>query len=152
METLEPILERHPFFTGLDERYLELLVGCASNLRFDAGDYLAREGEAADQFFLIRAGQVRLEVHAMQREPIAIQTLGEGDILGWSWLTPPYRWNLDAHALELTRAVALDGACLRGKCEEDHDLGYELHKRFATVIADRLKAMQLQLLDVYGAR
>ncbi len=150
MHTLEPILERHPFFAEMDEHYLELLVGCASNVRFSAGEYLLREGEGANRFYLIRAGTVRLEISALGRGSIAIQTLGEGDILGWAWLVPPYTWSHDAVALELTRAVALDGACLRGKCEEDHNLGYALHKRFASIMAGQLRATQLQLLDVYG--
>jgi CRP-like cAMP-binding protein len=71
-------------------------------------------------------------------------------VLGWSWLFPPYRWHFDARALELTRAIALDGKCLREKCEEDHDLGYELVKRVAQIIMERLQATRLQLLDVYG--
>jgi CRP/FNR family transcriptional regulator, cyclic AMP receptor protein len=152
MHTLEPILERHPFFTGLEEHYLELLVGCASNVRFNAGEYILREGGEASRFYLIRTGLVRLEVFAREREPIAIQTLGEGDVLGWSWLVQPYRWSLDARALELTRAIALDGECLRNKSEEDPKLGYELHKRFASIITEQLRATQMQLLDVYGKR
>lgn len=150
MQTLEPILAAHPFFTGLDARHLQLLVGCATNLRFHADEFLLREGDAANQFYLIRAGKVRLEIATPERGPIAIQTIGEGDILGWEWMTPPYRWSLDGRALEPTRAVALDGACLRGKCDEDHDLGYALFKRFAPIIARRLAATRLQLLDVYG--
>jgi CRP-like cAMP-binding protein len=150
VHTLEPILERHPFFAGFEDHHLELLVGCASNVRFNAGEHILREGGDANQFYLIRAGAVRLEVFAREREPIAIQTLGEGDILGWSWLVPPYRWSLDARAIELTRAIALDGACLRQKCEEDAQLGYALHKRFTSIIANQLRATQLQLLDVYG--
>jgi hypothetical protein len=76
--------------------------------------------------------------------------LGEGEILGWSWLIPPYNWHFDARAVELTRAIALDGKCLRNKCEQDHDLGYELLKRFAHIMEQRLQATRLQLLDVYG--
>ncbi len=150
MQTLEPILAAHPFFTGLDERHLQLLVGCASNVRFNADEFLLREGQEANQFYLIRTGKVRLEIFTPERGPIAIQTIGEGDVLGWSWLMPPYRWSLDARALEPIRAIVLDGACLRGKCEADHDLGYELHKRFAPLIVQRLQATRLQLLDVYG--
>jgi CRP-like cAMP-binding protein len=150
MQTLEPILAAHPFFKGLDERYLHLLVGCASNVRFDAGEFLLREGEEANRFYLIRSGKVRLEIFTPGQGPIAIQTIGAGDVLGWSWLMPPYRWNLDAQALEPVRAIVLDGACLRGKCEADHDLGYELHKRFAPLIVQRLQATRLQLLDLYG--
>jgi CRP/FNR family cyclic AMP-dependent transcriptional regulator len=149
--TLEPILAEHPFFRGLEKHYLELLVGCASNLRFEAGEFLFREGEEANRFYLLRSGRVHQEIATSRRGPLVIQTLGEGDILGWSWLLPPYRWSLDARAVELTRAVALDGACLRGKCEEDHDLGYELHRRFASVIAQQLKVVQFQLVDMYDS-
>jgi len=150
METLERILEEHPFFKGLERRYLQLLVGCASNVRFNAGQFIFREGEEANQFYLIRYGRVGLEIFSPNRGPITIQTLREGEVLGWSWLFPPYQWHFDARALELTRAIALDGECLRKKCEEDHNLGYELTKRFAQIIEQRLEFTRLQLLDVYG--
>jgi len=150
METLEPILAQHPFLKGLEPKYLKLIVGCASNVRFNAGQYLFREGEEANQFYMIRQGKVAVQISAAQRGVIAVQTIGEGDILGWSWLIPPYRWRFDARALELTRAIALDGKCLRTKSEEDHDLGYELLKRFSSVIAERLEATRLQLLDIYA--
>lgn len=152
MHTLEPILAGHPFFAGLHERHLRLLVGCASNVRFDAGEFLLKQGEEADRFYLIRSGKAALEVYAPGQGSITIQTIGEGEIVGWSWLTPPYRWHLDGRALELTRAIAIDGACLRGKCEADHELGYELHKRFTPIIVQRLQATRLQLLDIYGSR
>ena len=90
-----------------------------------------------------------LEIYAPPRGSIIIQTLDEGDVLGWSWLFPPYRWKFSAKAIESTRAIALDGKCLRGKSEEDHDLGYELLKRFARVVQERLDATRLQLINVY---
>jgi CRP-like cAMP-binding protein len=150
METLERILAEHPFFKGLEEPYLQLLVGCASNVRFNAGEVVFREGEQANQFYLIRQGKVAVETFAPSRGPIIVQTLGEGELVGWSWLIAPYRWRFDGRAVELTRAIALDGECLRGKCEEDHNLGYELMKRVAHVMEQRLEATRLQLLDVYG--
>ncbi|MFI5312391.1 MAG: Crp/Fnr family transcriptional regulator [Gemmatimonadales bacterium] len=150
MATLEGILSAHPFFHDLPPRHLGLLVGCASNVRFEPGQFLFRTGEEANQFFLIRHGRIALEVTAPGRRPLTLQTLGEGEILGWTWLIPPYHWMFDAQAVEQTRAVALDGKCLRGKCEADHDLGYELLKRFAQVMEQRLVAARLQLLDVYG--
>ena len=150
METLEPILAEHPFFAGLEPRYLQLVAGCASNVRFDAGQFIFREGEEANEFYLIRHGKVALEAFAPSRGALQIQTLDDGDILGWSWLIPPYEWRFDARALELTRAIALDGRCLRRKCEEDHDLGYELLKRFGHIIGQRLDATRFQLLDLYG--
>ena len=100
----------------------------------------------------MRSGKVALEVFAPQHKPIVLETLGEGDILGWSWLLPPYIWKLHAHAVEDTAAIALDGKCLRTKCEQNHDLGYELLKRFAQIIVQRLEATRFQLLDVYAVK
>lgn len=150
MTTLEPILAAHPFFAGLDPGYLQLAVGCASNVRFDAGAYLFRAGEEANQFYLLRRGRVALEMPTATGKALTVQTLDDDDILGWSWLIPPYHWHFDARALEPVRAVALDGRCLREKCEADHDLGYALLKRFAATIGQRLDATRLQLLDLYG--
>jgi len=151
METLERILVEHPFFQGMQDEYLKLLAGCASNVRFNAGEFVLREGEEAHQFYLIRHGKVALEVFAPERGSITIQTLGEGEVLGWSWLVPPYRWRFDARAIELTRAIALDGKCLREKSEKDCCLGYELLKRFSQVMVEHLQATRFQLLNVYDA-
>jgi CRP/FNR family transcriptional regulator, cyclic AMP receptor protein len=150
METLEQILAQHPFFEALEPEYLKLLVGCASNVRFEAGAYIFRRGEQANQFYLLRQGRAALEIFSPQRPPIIIATLERDDVLGWSWVVAPYFWRLDARAVEPTRAIALDGKCLRTKCEENHDLGYELLKRFVHIVEQRLEATRLQLLDVYA--
>jgi CRP-like cAMP-binding protein len=152
METLEPILARHPFFGDLEHRHLAILVGCASNVRFAPGEFLFHAGEEANHFFLVREGRVALEITAPGGPSHTLQTVGAGDVLGWSWLIPPYHWKFDARAVGEIRALALDGKCLRTKCESDHDLGYELLKRFAHIMEERLQATRLQLLDVYGAR
>lgn len=152
MEDLEKIVSSHPFFEGMDGNYLELIVGCASNIRFDEGDKIFSEGEEANQFYMIREGSVALAIHGPGSGSITIDTLDDGEILGWSWLVPPYYWRFDAKAKDRVRAIALDGACLRDKCEENHDLGYELLKRFSHIIDQRLQATRLQLLDVYGLR
>jgi CRP/FNR family cyclic AMP-dependent transcriptional regulator len=150
METLEPILGEHPFLKSLEPRHLHLIVGCASNVRFDSGEFIFREGAEANEFYILRQGKVALEVFAPDRGPIVIDTLDAGEILGWSWLIPPYHWHFDARAVELTRAIALDGKCLREKCEKDRSLGYELLKAFAYILQQRLEATRLQLLDVYS--
>jgi CRP/FNR family cyclic AMP-dependent transcriptional regulator len=152
MEGLEHILREHPFFAGLAPEHSKLVVGCARNHRFDAGNYLFREGEPANEFFLIRHGRVALEIVAPGQTPIVFATLGEGEIVGASWLVPPYRWTFDARAIELVRAIGIDAACLRGKCEADHHLGYEMMKRFLPIFVKRLHATRLQILDVYGKR
>lgn len=148
--TLEPILAEHPFFRGLAPEYLKLVTGCASNVVFQAGEQIYQTGEEANAFYMIRQGKVAVEAFAPGRGSITVETLSEGDILGWSWLFPPYRYHFGARAIELTRTIALDGKCLRGKCDADHSLGYELLKRVADVITQRLQAARLQLMDVYG--
>jgi CRP-like cAMP-binding protein len=150
METLEPLLAIHPFLKGLEPDHLKLIVGCALNKVFDPGDYLSHEGQDADLFYFIREGKVVVEIYSPLHGPIVIQTLTGGEILGWSWLVPPYHWRFDARAVEQTKAIVMDGKCLREKCEKDHDLGYELMKRFAEIIADRIEATRLQLMDIYG--
>jgi len=149
MESLEGILVESPFFKGMKKEYMQLLVGCASNVRFDAGEVILQEGKVADACYLIRHGKVALEVHAPKRGPITIQTLGEGEVLGWSWLVRPYHWHFDARAVEATRAIALNGECLRRKSEEDCCLGYELMKRFTLIMVERLQAARFQLINVY---
>jgi len=151
MQTLEHIISEHPFFVGLNASDLHLLAGCAKNVVFPPAGYILKEGEEANQFFLLRQGRVALEIFSPNRKPAVIETLGPGEIMGWSWLLHPYHWKFHARAIEQVRAIALDGKCLRKKCEENHDLGYELLKRFAKIIEHRLEATRLQLLDVYAA-
>jgi len=152
MEGLEHILAEHPFIAGFSAEHSRLVGGCARNHRYGVGEYLFREGGPANEFFLIRHGQVALEIVAPGQTPIVFTTLGEGEIVGASWLVPPYRWMFDARAVALTRAIGIDAACLRGKCEADHHLGYEMMKRFLPILVQRLHATRLQLLDVYGKR
>ena len=150
MAMLEPLLAAHPFFTDLEPRFLQVVAGCVANRRFPAGAFLGREGEAANQFYLLRHGKVALQISVPERGPVTIETMEAGEVCGWSCLFPPYRWHFDVQALELTRVLVFDGQCLRAKCEADHDLGYALMQRFAQVVVQRLQATRLQLLDLYG--
>jgi CRP-like cAMP-binding protein len=150
MEGLERIVLEHPFFAGLGPEFGAAISGCARNLRFAAGEYLFREDEPANEFYLIRHGTVALELHAPGHVAIVIATLREGDILDGAWLVPPYRWSFDGRAAELVRVLGVNARCLRDKCEADHDLGYELMKRFVGAMGERLRATRLQVLDVYG--
>lgn len=147
---LKALLGTHSFFQGLDEGALAFIVGCGTNVRFDVGRYILREGEPADAFYVVRSGRVGIEIGSPDRGPTMIDTIGEGEILGVSWLVPPYRWWFDARALELTRAVSLDATCLRAKCDEDPRLGYQLMQRLAGVMQRRLQSARIRLLDVYG--
>lgn len=147
---LPELLAEHDFTKGLDQAALDLIAGCAHNVRFRPGTYVFREGGAAERFYLVRRGRVALEMIVPGRGRMTIQTLKGGEILGVSWLFPPYRWSFDARAITDVGAIAFDAACLRGKCDEDHHLGYELMRRFAPKLSERLQAARLQLADVYG--
>jgi CRP/FNR family cyclic AMP-dependent transcriptional regulator len=147
---LDEILADVPFVAGMSAKRLALIAGCGSNVGFAAGDVIFREGDPADTFYVIRHGTVAIELHAPGRGAMTVETIGAGEVLGWSWLFPPYRCHFDARALTAVRSTAFDGACLRGKCENDPALGYDLMKRFAQVFTERLRWTRLRLLDVYG--
>ncbi|MEE9416397.1 MAG: cyclic nucleotide-binding domain-containing protein [Acidimicrobiales bacterium] len=150
MKSISDLLSEHPLFAGLAPEALELIAGCGKNVHFGQDDRILVENEPADVFYLIRVGRVALEVATPRRGPLVIETVGPGEVLGVSWMLPPYRWSFDARAVDSTRAVAIDAACLRDKCDEDPTLGYELFKRFAGLVRNRLQTTRLQLIDLYG--
>jgi CRP/FNR family cyclic AMP-dependent transcriptional regulator len=145
----EEAIAQAPVFCGLAPAQLDLIRGCSRPERAETDALLLHEGEPADTFYLIRAGAVALEVHS-PGGPLLIQTLHEHEVVGWSWLFAPYRWQMDGRAIRECSLVAFDAACLRAECQADHELGYELMSRFAAIICERLQATRLQLLDVYG--
>ena len=150
MRGIDELLREHPFFAGLDDEWLKLISGCAVNRHANAGDYLYREGDPANTFFMIRHGRVAVETHRPAGGSIIIDTVDDGEVLGWSWLVPPHRWQFDARAVVPTSAVVFDGACLRGKCDDDPVFGYALMQRVAQVMHTRLSATMVRLLDLYG--
>jgi CRP/FNR family transcriptional regulator, cyclic AMP receptor protein len=127
-----------------------LATTCATERRVEAGERLCREGDPADSFFLIQAGVVALEIVVPGRDALLIETLHDGDLLGWSWLYAPHRWQFDARATQPCELLAYDGACVLAACDADPALGYAFMQRFAAVMVARLQATRLQLLDVYG--
>ncbi|KPK29997.1 MAG: Crp/Fnr family transcriptional regulator [Nitrospira bacterium SG8_3] len=150
MEKAEKILAEHPFLEGLDPELLKIIASCATEMHFEPGQMIYREGDEANQFLLVRDGKVAIEVFSARRGSLIIHTAGAGHVVGWSWLFPPYKRRFDTRAVEATTAVALDGKFLREKAEEDHRLGYELLKRFSKIVVERLQETRLQLVDIYG--
>ena len=149
----EPVtqkLREHPFLRGLTREQLVLLNDCALPARFHAGETIFREGEQAHRFFLITSGKVVLESGTGYGEPVVIETIGAGELLGWSWMIPPYRWHFTARAIEPTEAIFFASAILREYCERDHSLGFELHKRMSAVMARRLQLARKKLLSVHA--
>jgi CRP/FNR family transcriptional regulator, cyclic AMP receptor protein len=150
IEGMDAIIREHRFFADLDEPTIKLLAGCARNVVFRPGEYLFRTGDSADEFYLVRQGRVALDVVAPGRSALTIQTVGPNELVGVSWLLPPYLWVHDARAVDQVRAIGMDAKCLRRKCDADHDLGYEMMLRFVPLLVSRLQATRVQLLDIYG--
>jgi CRP-like cAMP-binding protein len=152
MQTFEAQLAEHPFFTGLEPQYIQAIAALAANAHYEPEQYMFLEGERAKHFYIIHEGKVALETFAAAHGRITIETIEAGEVLGWSWLFSPYRWHFAARTVERTQAIVLDAAGLRAKAEEDHNFGYELVKRVAQIMMQRLQATRLQLLDMYGTR
>ncbi|HUJ56431.1 MAG TPA: cyclic nucleotide-binding domain-containing protein [Gaiellaceae bacterium] len=147
---LEDVLADVPFFAAMPAEEREMIAGCGRNVRFAAGEAIMRQGDPADHYYLLRHGEVAVGNFVPPRGEMVIETLEPGDVLGWSWLFPPYRAHFDARALTLVRATEFDGACLRDKCAADPALGYDVMSRFAQVLIERLQWTRLRLLDLYG--
>jgi len=147
---LEPLAARvalHPFLAGMNRTQLALLRECAMATHFKKRETILREGEFANRFYLIESGRVVLDSGAGSGKPLVIETIGPGDLLGWSWMFPPYVWQFTARAVEPTTAIFFYGTILREYCEKDHSLGYELFKRMSVVMMKRLQAARRQMLS-----
>lgn len=152
MKALKSTIADHPFLKGLSPAHLQVMTDCAMRCHFDAGQLIFEEGEMANRFYLIETGKVAL-VTSTFGEPHRIQVIGAGDVLGWSWLFPPYCWHFNARAVEASDAIFFYGTRLREACETDHDLGYEIMKRMTEIIIKRLHATRYELISArHGGR
>jgi hypothetical protein len=152
MESSNAGLGDHPFLRSLPSSYLRIMAECAEPREYSAGSVIFREGDIADRFFLIQCGKVSLEAHVPPRGELAVQNLGADDVLGWSWLFPPFVWHFQARAIEPTRVVSFNGAHLLIACERNHEFGYDLMKRLAQVLIRRLQATQGHLIKLHAGR
>ena len=148
-EFFKNMLREAPFLAGLQDDKITANAGCASTIRFPSKEKIYIEGDRADRFLIIQEGHVAIDMESVHRGVLTVHTVGPGEVLGWSWLFPPYRWHYNARAVEETRAIALDADCLRAKIDLDPILGYELMKRFSAVMLSRLEATRMQLMDIY---
>lgn len=139
------------FFAGLPAKSIDAVASCGGEVHFDTDQLVIAEDAPADHFYVLRNGKVAIEIDTPRKGSQTIETVGPGQLLGVSWLVPPHRWTFGARAIEPTHAIAIDSACLRQKCEADHDLGYELLLRFSVLVRNRLQATRLLLLDMYGS-
>ena len=149
-QSIEDYLSEHAFFSGLDDSFVKFLSNSAAELQIKKGEVLFKQGTHADKFYLLRNGQVSVQVPALMGPSLEIQSLGEDQILGWSWLIPPYKWNFNARAVEDSELLEFDGAVILARCEEDPKFGYELFKRFAALMSERLDAARQKIMDQWN--
>jgi CRP/FNR family transcriptional regulator, cyclic AMP receptor protein len=147
-ESLEVRVSLHPFLAGMSHHHLVLLTDCAAATHFKRGDVILEQGLLADRFYLIESGRVRLESSGLDHERVIVETIGDGDLLGWSWMFPPYVWHFTARAMQPADALVFSGNVLREICERDHSLGYELFKRMSAVMLKRLQSARAKMLPV----
>jgi CRP-like cAMP-binding protein len=145
------LVASHPVLEGLPGDTARLVGGCARNIAVAKGELLLAEGEPAETLYLLRRGRVSLEMRCPGQDPLVIDIMGPGTALGWSWLFPPYRWRFDARAMDSVGAIAVDAQCFRTKLESDPVFAFEITKRFASILLERLQATGLRLLDLYRA-
>jgi CRP/FNR family transcriptional regulator, cyclic AMP receptor protein len=147
MNALTDIIARNPFFSNMAPEHLDIFAGCATEAQFKADQVVFQEGEPANQFYLIESGRVAIEAHQPADGTALVQILGSGEMVGWSWLFPPFAWHFRVRALEPTKAIVFNGAHLLVAAERNRDFGYELMKRVAQVVIHRLQATRKQLLN-----
>lgn len=150
----EPMATRvalHPFLAGMNREQLALLTDCAIPVQFKKGQIIFREGEMANRFYLIESGRIILESNDEHSNGVVIDTIGAGDLLGWSWMFPPYTWRFTARAIEPSSAIFLYGTILREYCERDHLLGYELFKRMAPIMIKRMQSAREKIVSLMQA-
>jgi CRP-like cAMP-binding protein len=146
--SLARLVAGHPFLHGMKSEHLAILTECAMLAEFKKGESIFREGDPANRFYLIRSGRVELETEVKESGPMLIQTIGPGDVLGWSWLFPPYYWRFDARAATPVKAIFFYGTRLREMCEQDPEFGYGVMKRTAEVVIKRLQAARKYLVEL----
>jgi CRP-like cAMP-binding protein len=150
--SIRALISQQRFFDGLSESHLTLIAGAAREIRFEAGESIIEEGSPANRFYVILDGKVVLGAEPEDRGIVPVQTLGPGDNLGWSWLYPPYHMHLSARALSPVRALFFYGTRLREEAERDHEFGYQITKRIAAVMLQRLRATQQRLVECASMR
>ena len=150
MKTTTSHIADHSFLSSFSREHLNQILEKAAEVQFEPGEIIFKENDPANRFYLLEYGKVALETHVPRDGMVTVQTLEGGDVLGWSWLFPPFVWHFQARAVEPTNALVLDGAHLLVLCENNHELGYELMKRMTQVVIQRLQSTRRQWLAREG--
>jgi len=148
--TIAEILSEKNFFFGLKPEYINFLAGCASKRQIRKDEVLFPHGQTADRFFMVLSGRITLEVAAIEGPPLELQSVGADEMLGWSWLIPPYKWTFQARTVEPTEVLEFDGKAVFERCEKEPELGYELLKRFSALMSERLAFARRKMMEEWS--
>ena len=144
------LLAQHPFLHGLSEKFISYISVCARQKTFKLGDYLFRYQNLANQFFMLLEGSVLLLNNIPGKNMIPLETIVAPNIVGWSWMEPPYQWHFDAKAQSEIKCLSIQADNLRIRMLNDKEFGFEMYRRFFSVVVDRLQASRIQSMDVYA--
>jgi CRP-like cAMP-binding protein len=139
-------LSAHDFFSGFSDDSLKFMCERSSTCTIHKGQILFHQGENADKFYVIHSGRIAIQMPAIMGPNLEIQTLGSHQVLGWSWLIAPYKWNFQAIAEEDSELLQFDGAALLARCEQEPTFGYELLKKFTVLMSVRLDAARRKMM------
>jgi len=143
-------LSAHEFFSDFSDDVLKFLCECSSTFVIKQGQILFRQGENANNFYVVLNGHISIQMPAIMGPTLEIQTLGKDQVLGWSWLIAPYKWNFQTRAEEDTELLQFDGAAILARCEQEPKFGYELLKKFAGLMSERLNAAREKMMDEWN--
>ncbi len=149
-ESVEHLLSEHRFFSGMKPDFIAFLARHAKERHIEQDEILFRHDDPAHHFYLIRKGRISLEIPAITGPTLDVQHLGEGQILGWSWLIPPYAWNFNARAEAPSEVIEFNGQAVLDRCDKDVDFGYALLKRFSSLMSERLDAARRKMMDQWN--
>ena len=149
-QSITEYLSAHEFFSDLSDDVLKFICECSSTREIKKGQILFRQGENADKFYVIRNGRISIQMPAIMGPTLEVQTLGKGQVLGWSWLISPYKWNFQAKAEEDSELLQFDGIAILARCEQEPKFGYELLKRFAVLMSVGLNAARQKMMDEWN--
>ncbi|MFB7504840.1 Crp/Fnr family transcriptional regulator [Streptomyces broussonetiae] len=135
---------------ALSAEHRDRLMRLAREVSFDAGSRLFEEGRRADRFWIVRTGTVALDLHVPGRRSAVIESLGQGELIGWSWHFQPHLWHLGAEAMSPVRAWEFDAEAVRALCAQDPEFGRAIAVWVGQVVAQRLHASRIRLLDLYA--
>ncbi len=148
-QAIVEVLEGNPFFSGLNRDIQQFLAANATERKFETGDVAFAFGQSADTFYLVLDGKIAVQVAALEGPPLELQKLGQGEVLGWSWLIKPYRWNFQARAQQPSRVLEFDGLAIRSQCDKDPAFGYAVLSRFSALMSERLDSARRRMMEAW---